>query len=138
MSRPPRHFSPITLTALFSPSRLFIFITMMLYIRVGIEILKQRHLFKSIDSDYVTLDTFAVPSNDVHFHAVTIDVNVQPEPKPVAILPDRKKRDFPRYQNPALTHVRTTASLCPLGPPPGPLYHIKSIYSCHSCSSSSC
>jgi prepilin signal peptidase PulO-like enzyme (type II secretory pathway) len=94
----------------FPLSRFIIFVTMMLYVLVGIEILKQRHMFKSLDSDYVTLDTITVPAKDVHFHAVTIDIKVQSSPEPVAVIAERKETGGSSISN-STSHLHPTDSI---------------------------
>lgn len=92
MSRHPYHFEP---TALTPPSRFVISIVMMLYCLVGIEILKQRHVFKSISKEYTTLDTIMSRNNfsPNHFNnAVAMtEVGVPSPPTPITRLHDRKE-----------------------------------------------
>lgn len=91
---------------------------MMLYCLVGIEILKRRHAFKSIGSDYITLDTI-VSANNVsfdHFNnavAMTVEVNVQSQPVHIAKLDDGKETGFASLSNCSIStsHIRPSDSI---------------------------
>src|SRR5947207_1126966 len=60
-------------------SRLAILIAMVLYTLVGIEILKQRRLFKSIGNDFVGLDTMGSGVDSIssdHFNDLDLEISL--------------------------------------------------------------
>lgn len=122
MSRLTCTFHLATLTSRsFLFSRFIIFTVMMLYCIIGIEILKQRHMFKSIGNDYITLDT-VVSANNVssnHFNntvVMTVEVNVQPEPVHIAKLHDRKETGFSSLSE-STSHLHPPDSIALARPP---------------------
>ncbi|KAF4630333.1 hypothetical protein G7Y89_g7807 [Cudoniella acicularis] len=77
----------------YGPIWLIIAIAMILYCLVGIEILKQRRVFKSLGNEYVTLDTIVSANNasikhstDNNTEAKIVEANVQTEAVHIANL----------------------------------------------------
>jgi len=95
---------------------------MMLYCLVGIEILKQRHMVKSIGNDCITLDTIAsaneVSSNNLdNAVAMAAEVNIQPQPVHIAKLHDRKEMEFASLSK-STSHLRPSDSITLTHTPP--------------------
>lgn len=72
--------------------RLTIFTITILYGLVGVEILQQRHVFKSISNDFVGLDTMASTSDNLHpNHINNTEVNIELPPElDASVLQDNK------------------------------------------------
>jgi hypothetical protein len=70
---------------------------MILYCLVGVEILKQRHEFKSIDNEYVTLDSMVPASSVNDAEAMTIEVNVPSQAVHFANFRDMKEAEFSTF-----------------------------------------
>jgi hypothetical protein len=96
------HFPPAILTGLFPFSRLTIIIVMVLYGLVGVEILKWRREFRSIGSNYVTLDTLVDAHINISFdhfddvvqldtNAMTVEVNAD-QPGNISQLHDAEEK----------------------------------------------
>ncbi|KAH8666013.1 putative cAMP receptor [Tricladium varicosporioides] len=79
----------------YGPIWLAIFIVFLLYSLVGIEILKQRRLFKDIGSQYITLDTPISANNAPFNHTPKVDtttISPNTHPRPVHI-PNFSRKD---------------------------------------------
>jgi hypothetical protein len=92
-------------------SRVMIFIAMVLYCLVGIEILKRKHAWKSIDSDSVPLETLELG----HFNnavAATVEVNVQSQPGHTAAQVQGKTESVMSSRgSTSISHLRPSENL---------------------------
>lgn len=96
MSYPPWHLSCPTLIQVFYCFRFSIAVIIVLYVLVGVEILKQRHALKAAANKYMDLDA-TVPGNNVsideYYSGVALSGGTNVQLQPVHLARESEEKD---------------------------------------------